>query len=733
MTQSSPKSQVQNTPEQVMLQIKPSRLSEKNPGAMEQVYASMHGIHRGLSLYKRLTGHDQPHFSLEMVFSHGQIYFLARVEKRHASLLQSQFYAHYPDCEIIQIQDYTPFLPQHVAWTELEFTSADLWPIKRYNQFEDKTLKTLNSPLSGVLSTMSNLGQGQQAVIQISISPLDAQKFRKRGTQCLRILRNGVYQDNSTEEKFSKTFMTLDTKKRLLSSPVLAYYALKRLKPSVAGGKSMPDRDPEMEMNRSHDRENEITAASDKISRLPFKTAIRIACFSKKPEHTVLSSKIEEICGAFKQYNTPQLNGFDFKGVKQNNREKLMSAIKSAEIKNQMIMSGEELASIYHLPNRAMNVANMSATECRKMEPPHNLPKKDREKELTLIGKSNFRNNRNIFGIKEDDRRRHMYIVGKTGMGKSTLLENMIFSDIEKGKGVAVIDPHGDLAEAVMDFVPKSRTNDVVLFDPGDVDFPIAFNMLECKNPLQRHLVASGVLGVFKKMFAESWGPRLEHILRNTLMALIEVGGTSLLGVMRMLGEKRYREEILRKVTDPMVLSFWETEFNKWQPKQVAEAVSPIQNKVGQFLSSSLIRNILGQTKSTIDLRFAMDKGKIIIVNLSKGKIGEDNSALLGSMLITKFQLDVMSRADTPEKPPIRLPQFSPKLENIASTLPWRTSIWHRWKKRFATRFLVTLEQWRAFRLVLMMPKRSATSLAAKRLSPRQILAHCQNIRPIYG
>jgi hypothetical protein len=215
---------------------------------------------------------------------------------------------------------------------------------------------------------------------------------------------------------------------------------------------------------------------------------------------------------------------------------------------------------------------------------------------------------------------------------------------------VAVIDPHGDLAEAVLRFVPKSRTNDVILFDPSDKDFPVAFNVLEGKNPEQRGLIASGLIGVIKKLNIDSWGPRLEHFLRNTVLALVEAPDTTMLGITRMLVDKVYRAKILHYVEDPMVRSFWETEFSALAPQKLAEAVGPIQNKVGQFLSTPVIRNIVGQPKSTLDLRFAMDTGKIVIVNLSKGKIGEDNSALLGSLLVTKFQLDAMSRADIPEK-----------------------------------------------------------------------------------
>jgi type IV secretory pathway TraG/TraD family ATPase VirD4 len=269
-----------------------------------------------------------------------------------------------------------------------------------------------------------------------------------------------------------------------------------------------------------------------------------------------------------------------------------------------------------------------------------------------VIGRTNFRGRRDLFGIKNVDRRRHIYIIGKTGMGKSVLLENMIFSDVQSGRGLAVIDPHGDLADAVINFVPSSRTNDVVILDPSDSAFPFAFNMLEGggSSPDKMNLIASGLLGVFKKMYAESWGPRLEHILRNCILALAENENTSILGIMRILVDEEYRRKMVANVTNPLVRSFWIDEFGKMQDKLRTEAISPIQNKVGQFLSSPMVRNILGQVKSTVNIRFMMDTGKIVIVNLSKGKMGEDNSSLMGSLLITKFQLDAMSRADVAEK-----------------------------------------------------------------------------------
>jgi CxxC-x17-CxxC domain-containing protein len=272
------------------------------------------------------------------------------------------------------------------------------------------------------------------------------------------------------------------------------------------------------------------------------------------------------------------------------------------------------------------------------------------DNEVTLFAETNFRNSYKKFGIKKDDRRRHMYFIGKTGMGKSTVLENMIVSDFRAGNGVAVVDPHGDLAEKVINYIPDNRIKDVVNIDPSDINYPIAFNVVEQVEPHLRHLVASGLVGVFKKLWADSWGPRLEYILRNAVLAILDYPDSTLLGVVRMLSDKKYRKSVVANIQDPVVKSFWQKEFGSYADKFATEAVSPIQNKVGQFLSSSLMRNIVGQVNSSIDLRKIMDEGKIMIMNLSKGRIGEDNSALLGAMMITKIQLAAMSRVDIPEE-----------------------------------------------------------------------------------
>lgn len=269
--------------------------------------------------------------------------------------------------------------------------------------------------------------------------------------------------------------------------------------------------------------------------------------------------------------------------------------------------------------------------------------------DITIFGETNYRNAKRSFGIKRDDRRRHMYIIGKTGMGKTTLLENLIISDILNGEGCCYIDPHGDTADKILDFIPPHRINDVVYINPADTEFPIAFNVLEAVDENSKSFIASGLISVFKKLWADSWGPRLEYILRNAILSLLDYQGSTLLGIMRILVEKDYRDKVVAKIKDPVVRSFWVNEYDKWNEKTLQEVISPIQNKVGQFLSNFLIRNIVGQVKSTIDLREIMDKKKILILNLSKGRIGEDTMQLLGSMIVTKLYLSAMSRVDIPE------------------------------------------------------------------------------------
>lgn len=277
---------------------------------------------------------------------------------------------------------------------------------------------------------------------------------------------------------------------------------------------------------------------------------------------------------------------------------------------------------------------------------------------VTYFAETDFRGEKRSFGIKNEDRSRHVYVIGKTGMGKSTLLENLAAQDIQGGEGMCFIDPHGSAIDTLLEYIPEERIKDVVYFAPFDSDYPISFNVMEDVGADQRHLVVSGLMSAFKKIWVDAWSARMEHILNNTILALLEYPGSTLLGVNRMYADKGFREEVVSKVTDPGVKSFWNEEFAKWDERFMREATAAIQNKIGQFTSNPLIRNIVGQGHSSFDIRKLMDEKKIFLVNLSKGRIGEQNAGLLGAMIVTKIYLAAMSRADVAKSVMAELPPF---------------------------------------------------------------------------
>src|SRR3989338_7992197 len=270
-------------------------------------------------------------------------------------------------------------------------------------------------------------------------------------------------------------------------------------------------------------------------------------------------------------------------------------------------------------------------------------------KDLTYIAKTNFLRAEQIFGIRRADRRQHMYVIGKTGVGKTAFLKNMALQDIENGQGLAIIDPHGEFVEEILDNIPHHRVNDVVYFNPADMGYPVSFNIMDVPDPRYKHLIASGLIGIFTKIWANVWSARMEYILANCILALLDTPGTTLLGIPSMLVDRDYRQKIISNLKDPVVKSFWINEYEEWDPRYRNEAIAPVQNKVGQFLNVSFVRNIVGQAKNTIDVDEIMNNQKILLVNVSKGRIGEDNAAILGAMIITKIQLSAMERVRIPE------------------------------------------------------------------------------------
>lgn len=363
---------------------------------------------------------------------------------------------------------------------------------------------------------------------------------------------------------------------------------------------------------------------------------------------------LTQLAGTFGSFSLGEGNQYVFK-KKIFFGESFLKRIKERKIsyfeRQYQILNAQELATLWHPPGYLLSgIKNIAWGKTLLGEPPENLPVSDgvteeNKKDINFFAKTEFKNKDTIFGIKTEDRRKHMYIIGKTGVGKSTLIANMAIDDIRKDRGVGIIDPHGDLSEAILDYIPKRRMNDVVYLEPFDAERPFSLNVLEIKNKQQKDLVASGIVSIFYKLYKDSWGPRLEYILRNVILTLLEAPGATLVDILALLSNPDYRKKVVSQLADPVLKDFWEKEYAKMPDRLKAEAISPIQNKVGQFVTSKMIRNIIGKTKSSIDLENIMNEGKILILNLSQGKLGEDNTSLLGAMLITQLQLAAMNRS----------------------------------------------------------------------------------------
>ncbi|HTK03313.1 MAG TPA: TraM recognition domain-containing protein [Alphaproteobacteria bacterium] len=386
----------------------------------------------------------------------------------------------------------------------------------------------------------------------------------------------------------------------------------------------------------------------EKISYPGFATSIRLISNTNK--------SLIELASAFGVYTRSDGNYFKKHSSIFRSKSKIFKDAISRNINGNDILNIQELATLWHLPSEKIKTQGIAWGTKVLSEPPENLPnaldiKTEEERDhVNFFAKTIFHNRDTIFGIKDIDRRRHVWAIGKTGTGKSTMIANMAIDDLKKNRGIAVIDPHGDLCETILDYIPKHRINDVIYFNPNDRDYPIVINPLEVTNKEEAELVVSGIVSIFNKIFGFSWGPRLEYILRNTLMTLAEVPNSTLKDVPLLLTNKQFRTRIESQITDPTLKTYWIDEFDKMPEKLQQEAISPILNKVGQFITSPLVRSVIGSPKSTIKLDDVMNDGKILLANLSQGRLGEDNAALLGAMLISKFQLAAMHRVEIPEE-----------------------------------------------------------------------------------
>ncbi|MDD3794301.1 MAG: type IV secretion system DNA-binding domain-containing protein [Candidatus Gracilibacteria bacterium] len=628
----------------------------KGPGVFEHILIILHRVFEDFS---KKNPENQVAFSFEITKVGNRIRFFVVSPKKYANFLSNQIYAHYNDVEIQEVGDYLSNIPSSkVQIGKVSLKKHYLFPIKSFTQIQEEASRDMVDPFSSITSALSKSGKYTLNTFQINFTPVKDSFWKTDSEKIIKII-------TSKSPNFIKKILL---SKYLIFLKVLVFPFVLFLKII----KLFLKRDEEGSSEQTEEKTDEIAEYfKTKLSLSGYKTSINIIhAGDDKIEANASIKEISSTLGIFSYFGA---NSFVLDSIVSG--EEYFEIVRNRKVVGNNILSTNELSGLVHLPTSYVKTPQINWVSSRAFEPPSNLPIVDSdltddivpENDLTPIGKTNFRGTNMSFGIGPNDRRRHMYILGKTGMGKSTLLENMIIDDIRKGRGVAVIDPHGDLAEAVIGFIPKSRTNQTIIFDPSDTSWPIAFNMLEDISPEHRPLVASGLVGIFKKIFGDSWGPRLEHILRNTILALLEYPNSTLISIPLMLTSEVFRNKVVSKIKDPVVKKFWTGEFAKMAPNQRSEAVGPILNKVGQFLSSSILRNVLGQPKNSFSLRWAMDNQKIVIVNLSKGKIGEDASALLGAMLVTKFQMEAMSRADISEDKRVDFYLYVDEFQNFAT------------------------------------------------------------------
>ena len=609
--------------ESVLLVLEIPKANDKKELAAEQLFASLHGILRDAKEL-RLSGGAQEHIGFEIASVNGQIRFYVWTPKTLQSFVEGQIYSQYPTVQIHQAnEDYTEHeLNHNISYSaELTLTAPEFLPVRTFQTFEV-------DPLAGITGTLAKLeATGEELWIQVLVRPI-ADEWQHAADRYISNLKNG----------------------RLISLPGVSG-TLQWFIGLIGALWAPPEQGDSSTTKELSERDRtRIAEAEKKATKLGYEVKIRLAYLGDSQTNAKLC--MQALVGTFKQFNSTNLNGF--KATKLAfGKEFLDKYRRRSFFGDGFILNIEELASVFHLPHTNVETPNIVWASAKTAEPPSKLPvitgNDITDDQISAFGVTNFRGINHQFGMLRYDRSRHVYIIGQTGAGKSGLLELFALSDIFHNQGYAIIDPHGDFAINNMKFIPGSRLQDVVYFNPADTAYPLGFNPLEVTNPNMKTNISSEVIGVLKRMFGDSWGPRLEYILRYTILALLDRPETTMLDITRMLTDKTFRKETLGYCKDTVVLQFWNVEFASWNDKFVAEAVAPVLNKVGAFTANPIIRNIIGQPRSTFNIRQIMDEGKILIVNLSKGLIGEDNAAILGSFLVTKIQLAAMSRSDIPD------------------------------------------------------------------------------------
>jgi len=589
---------------------------------IEPFYANLNSLYSEFIL-RKITGQD--HISLEIIAKGGQILFYVGCPQKFADIILKNLHAQYPSAEIMEDKEYSIFPEKklHIEIVNLVLKRKFVFPIKSYKNLEE-------DPLNAITNSMSKLTDDQLAGVQLLLRPTDG-LWRMKVESTIRNIQEGKNADFGAASGFTEGANKFFTFIR-----------------ENAKGKSDKDNPLEDSKKITPVQENQIKLLGEKASKTGFQAQLRIVAVAESKEMATMLAK--HIASAYQQLNYSDMNGLSVKWPDSKAEELANYVFRIFSSSKKMILNTEELASVYHMPNRFVDTPNIAWLHSKKLPPPANIPT-----EGTVIGKSLYRGQEKLIRIKMEDRLRHMYTIGKTGVGKTVLAQNMIEQDIREGHGVCYLDPNGDAAEWILKHIPKERAEDVVYFNPADKERPFGLNMLEWKTPDQRDFLVQESIQIFYKLFDPGQtgivGPQFEHWMRNAALTLMaNPDGGTLIDIPRLFTDPDFEKDRVKYVTDPVVRSFWEKQMAKTADFHKSEMLNYFTSKFGRFMTNDMMRNIIGQTKSSFDFREIMDNKKILICNLSKGMVGEINAFLLGMIIVSKIAMGAFSRQDVPEK-----------------------------------------------------------------------------------
>lgn len=595
----------------------------------EQMFASFDSLYKKDLKNKILK--DQQQVSLEIVSQNGVISFYIACPKMFEEMVEKQINASYPQAQISKVRSHNIFALPALGQDQGEFAAATMklekkfvLPIKTYVELESDGLGTITN-------AMSKLGENTNAAYQLIIRPSSDQW---RGAS---MAAAGKIQDGKTSVTSEKWYV----------KAVHGFFEIlgdilhdKNKNEASAGGNDKPYK-PLTPM-----QEGLLKSINSKAAKNGFEAIIRVVVAA--PDKVTAETQLQAITSSFSQFGTPEIN--DFKVSTGNALTVKDYILRRFSGQKPMILNTEELATIFHFPNFFIETPNIRWLMAKQLPAPANVPN-----EGTVLGKNDYRGAETLIRIKDDDRRKHLFMIGKTGTGKTTLFSNAIEQDMLAGRGCCFIDPNGDAIEDLLGKIPSNRMGDVILFDPGDTEYPSGLNLMEFQNPEQRDFLIQETIQIFYKLFDPGQtgivGPQWEHWFRNAALTIMaQPGGGTLIDVPRIFTDDGYRTKLVSYVTDPLVKSFWDQQLAKTADFHKSEMYNYFISKFGRFMTNDLMRNIIGQKKSAFDMRRVMDEGKILLINLSKGKIGEINSSLLGMIIVSKIQMAAFSRADIPEE-----------------------------------------------------------------------------------